>query len=151
MQKEIVSALREIGNKKCLEKAEVLENESPSIKSLNLRSLELDSSDIITIAACLNQGGNHEKNTINSISFSYNYSLGDSGATTLAKSLPKSICEIGLVDCGIGDVGGFEILAWMRNSTRLRMICMEQNHFSERLRFELEKFSRGNPQILVVY
>ena len=67
------------------------------------------------------------------------------------KKLPKSILEIGLVNCGINDIGGAEILNWMRSASSLRMICIEQNNFSENLKSEFKQFSNHNPQILVVY
>ena len=69
----------------------------------------------------------------------------------LMKNLPKSICEIGLVNCGISDIGGIEILQCMLNSPNLQMICMEQNNFSEKLKLEFNKFRTANPHILVVY
>ncbi|MFK7776029.1 MAG: hypothetical protein AB8F94_28150 [Saprospiraceae bacterium] len=131
-----------------MKKAEILESKSSPSHSLHLRDLALTSSDIAAIASCLKQEENH---LLNSISFSYNHHLGDSGAIALSKNLPKSICEIGLVNCGISDLGGIEMLNWMNNAPNLRMICMEQNNFSESLKFEFNKFSAANPSILVVY
>lgn len=49
-----------------------------------------------------------DNDLIKSISFSYNSSLGDLGAIALSKDLSKNICEIGLVNCGISDVGGID-------------------------------------------
>ncbi|MFK7908762.1 MAG: hypothetical protein AB8B69_26775 [Chitinophagales bacterium] len=149
LQLEIATVLRTIGNKKCLEKAERLENESSSMSVFNLRDLELKSSNVTAIASCLKQEGNQQP--LKSISFSYNPLLGDAGAVALAKNLPKSVCEIGLVGCGIGDIGGIEILHWMKNAPKLQMICMEQNSFSEKLRFEFKKFRADNPYVLVVF
>lgn len=151
IQIEIAKKLRIIGNKKCLEKAEILEQESSSMSALNLRDLELNSSNITSIVNSLKQEKELNQHLIKSISLSYNYLLGDSGTIILTKRLPISICEIGLVNCGISDIGGIEILNWMRNSPNLQMICMEQNNFSEKLRFEFKKFSTTNPQVLVVY
>jgi hypothetical protein len=55
------------------------------------------------------------------------------------------------VDCGIRDVGGVEILNWMRRATDLQMICVEQNNFSEKLRLEFNQFSIANPQVFIVH
>lgn len=144
--RQIATILREIGTHKCLKKAEALEQESSPNGFLNLRNLDLDASNVKAIARCLNQ----EQEPLQSISFSYNVRLGDLGATALSNHLPKHTGEIGLVNCGIGDVGGMEILNWMKNAPQLQMICMEQNNFSALLKSEFRKFSNNNPQILVV-
>ena len=89
---------------------------------------------------------------IKSISFSYNNLIGDIGATVLARSLLSSICEIGLVDCGINDKGGTEILNWVKTLPNLTMICIEQNNFSEKLKMEFKVFqkreSKNNSRVL---
>jgi len=149
IQTEIATILRAIGTKGCVEKAEILKKKSSSMTALHLRDLKLTSINVISIANCLKQAGENNLH-LKSISFSYNHQLGDAGAIALAKSLPKSISEIGLVNCGISDIGGVEILKWMRNAPNLQMICMEQNNFSNELRFEFEKFKASNSRILVV-
>lgn len=148
MHKKIAKVLRKIGNSACLEKAKQLEDEVDQTRTLNLRNLSLKPNDIIAIADVLK----HEKDTdfIKSISLSYNNLMGDVGATVLARSLPASIGEIGLVDCGIGDQGGRELLNWMKTSSKLTMICMEQNNFSDKLKIEFKTFKLNNPKILVV-
>lgn len=151
IQKGIAKILRKIGTQKCLKKAEIIERESSSESSLHLRDLALNSTNIIDIANCLNQKRDSGLHFLKSISFSYNPLLGDSGATVVIKNLPQSISEIGLVNCGISDLGGIEILNWMRNSPNLRMICMEQNNFSKKLKLEFDKFSAANPRVLVVH
>jgi|TARA_R110002110_G_scaffold92763_9_gene241990 hypothetical protein len=116
-----------------------------------LRNLCLDASGIAVIAPVLEEEKNRNSNSITSISFSYNQLIGDEGAAAIVKSLPASICEIGLVDCGIGDKGGMEILTWMKKSPALQMICMEQNNFSEALKMELRNFKSNNLNVMVVF
>jgi hypothetical protein len=116
-----------------------------------LRDLWLDASGIAVITAILEEEKNRNSNSITSISFSYNQLIGDLGATAIVKNLPISICEIGLVDCGIGDMGGSQILTWMKKSPAFQMICMEQNNFSEALKMEFRNFKRNNPNVMVVY
>jgi hypothetical protein len=77
--------------------------------------------------------------------------MGNLGVTILAKNLPKSITEIGLVGCGISDSGGIELLNSMENMPNLQMICVEGNHFSEEVSIKFREFSQNNPQILVVF
>jgi hypothetical protein len=148
---KIATVLRKIGSEKCIKKAEALEREGVSISLLHLRSLDLSASNVRSIARCLEKEGAEQQHSIQSISFSYNSLLGDIGATDLAKYLPKSIREVGLVGCGIGDVGGIELLKWMKNSTHLQMVCIEENNFSEKLRFEFVEFRAKNPQVLFVF
>lgn len=147
---QIIQALCNIGTEPCLKKARALEKESSPIRTLSLRNLSLSASDVTSIANCLNPEKETDNDLIKSISFSYNSLLGDSGVIALAKNLSKNIREVGLVNCGISDIGGSEILNWMKNAPQLQMICMEQNNFSETLKSAFREFSRENPQILVV-
>ena len=148
---EIIEILQKVGTERCLTKAETLEKESPPLRSLNLRNLNLDAAHVIAIANSLNQENEIDQDQFKSISFSYNTLLGDAGAIALAKNMSKEIFEIGLVNCGIGDQGGSEILNWMKASPKLRMICMEQNNFSEKLIIKFENFRSINPQVMVVF
>ena len=103
--------------------------------------------DITAIADVLEQ---EKGNTINSISFSYNNLIGDEGVREIINSLPLSICEIGLVDCGISDKGGTDILNWINKLPNLKMICIEQNNFSEELKKAYTVFKNNNPKVIVV-
>ena len=142
---QLVAILRKIGSEHCLEKARLLEADSLAIHSLHLRSLDLNAENVTEIAKCLSD--DHE---LKSISFSYNTLLGDIGAMALAKNLPNQLKELGLVNCGISDVGGIELLKWMKTATQLQMICMEQNHFSESLKAAFRNFGNNNAQVLVI-
>ena len=149
VNKEIAKLLRKKGNLECTQKAETLENKISEVRNLNLRNLGLDEKDIVDITNIIEQ--ENDNIYIKSISFSYNQLIGDVGATLIAKKLPHSIDEIGLVDCGIGDKGGAEILNWMRKSQNLQMICIEQNNFSEKLKMEFSIFKKENPKVMVIY
>ena len=151
LQVEIATILRKIGGKKCLAAAERLNNESAALTSLHLRNLGLKPSAIASIITCIAQMEGHKNFHLKSISFSYNHRFGDDSAAFLAKNLPRSIGEIGLVNCGIGDVGGNAILQWMEHAPDLKMICMEENNFSNELKLGFKKFSDAHPQVLVVY
>lgn len=150
MLKEIASVLRQTGNLECLKAAENLENKPHPYRTLHFRSLDLKPQDILALATIIEQATQETKAQIKSISFSYNNLMGDAGATALAGCLPPSICEIGLVGCGIGDKGGYEMLHWMKTATNLHMICMEQNNFSEKLKMEITAFQKKNPEVMIV-
>ena len=149
VNREIAKLLRKKENLECAQKADFLENECSEMISLNLRNLSLDKKDIVDITNIIER--ENDNIYLRSISFSYNQLIGDVGATLMAKKLPYSIHEIGLVDCGIGDKGGYEILEWMKKSKRLQMICIEQNDFSDKLKMEFNIFKRENPKVIVVY
>ena len=127
-----------------------LENIKQPTNQLHLRNLGLTSSEVMAIAQALSEGTTGKKNALRSVSFSYNPLLGDRGAIALAKAFPPSIVEIGLVNCSIGDPGGKELLEWAKRARNLRMICIEQNNFSENLKMEFRKFSHNHPHIMVV-
>jgi len=149
MLNKIAHILRKIDRLECLKKAKTLENDKSQTSILNLRNLGLKTIDILAITDVLEKDTN--RNAIKSISFSYNHLIRDVGAALIVKSLPPSICEIGLVGCGISDKGGTEILNWIKKSTHIRMICVEQNNFSDKLKMEFQVFKKDNPKITVVY
>ena len=122
----------------------------PQTGTLNLRNLGLNPTDAVAVADILKQEKINNSDFIQSISFSYNNLIADAGVIAIVDSLPLSISEIGLVDCGIGDEGGIEILNWMRKSTNLQMICAEQNNFSDTLRKEFMLFKKHHPRITVI-
>jgi hypothetical protein len=132
-----------------IKKVESLEIEVSQIGTLNLRNLGLKPIDITAITNILEQENNND-GFIKSISFSYNDLIGNVGATKIAKSLPLSICEIGLVGCGIGDKGGNEILNCIKKLPDLKMICIERNNFSDHLKMKFITFKKNNPKIMVV-
>lgn len=100
MLKEIANVLRNSESLECIKKAKTFEIDAAKTKTLNFRSLVLKAIDVVAIAEILAQEKDDNGDFIKSISFSYNQLIGDTGATVIAKSLPSSICEIGLVDCG---------------------------------------------------
>jgi len=148
--REIASILRKIGSKKCIEKSQYLASNASIGKTINLRDLELNASNIVSISSCLKQERGLPSHNVKSINFSYNILLGDLGVIALASNLPKSICEIGLVNCGINDLSGIEILNCINGLPNLKIICIEQNNFSEKLKLEFRKYNSNNPQVLVV-
>ncbi len=123
-----------------------LKNREPII---NLRNLGLEEKDIIEITNYLEI--ENDCSYIKAISFSFNKNIGDLGAGILAEKLPLTIQEVGLVACGIGDKGGAKMLQWMRKCRALKMICIEQNNFSNNLEVALESFKKEHPSTMVVY
>lgn len=144
---DIAEILRRSGRDECLKMANLLERQAVSSNSLHLRALNLKAVEILEISDALRREKIAGNQTLKSISFSFNPQLGDDGIVYLMQSLPKSICEIGLVDCGIGDKGALAIQSWMRENPQIRMICIEQNEFSAQKRQELRKLSSELPAL----
>lgn len=138
--------MRKIGTPPCLAEADRIESLSTLKRRYHFRNLNLSISNLEELLDILDQ---EEKYKINSISFSYN-PIGDEGAIIIAERLPDYIEEIGLVDCGIGDIGGRAILEMLNELPELDMICIEQNNLSDNLKLEYQKFSAFNPDLMVV-
>jgi len=147
---EIARILLKKSNEKHLIKAKLL-NSKKEIKSLNLRDLELNTADIISIANLFKVENEANNCSIKSLSLSYNKQIGNDGAIALSEHLPKSLCELGFVDCGISDNGGNAILKQLKKLPNLEMICIEGNNFSETLKNEFYKFKQNNPRIVIVF
>jgi len=150
VQLKIAEVLRKIGRKECFEKAELLANLENNSSRLNLRSIGLRDNEVQQLATVLRDMERKRDATIDSISFSYNTLLKDKGVIALITSLPISIRELGFVNCGIEEKGGQALLSWMRNAPNLKMMCAEQNSFSDKLKSAFRKFSIDNPDILLV-
>ena len=146
---ELSKVLKEIGNKKCLDKAKSLENLPTHFRSLNFRSLDLNAENVLSISVCISKFQTPKQ--LKSISFSYNQNMGDVGVKALVENLPKSLTEIGLVGCGIKDEGGQLVLGWIKTLPNLNVICIENNHFTETIKQSLKNYSNQHPEVLVVY
>ena len=148
LKKELPKYLRLKASGILLEKINAIQSNSNHSDTLNFRNLELDSSDVLSIMEIVTQSNANK--FIKSISFSYNRLIGDDGTITILNTLSNTVNEIGLVDCGIGDRGGKIILKKIKNLTNLKMLCIEQNNFSDPIKQEFKTFSSYNPQVLIV-
>lgn len=148
---KLASAVRSIGNEQCIAAAARLEALPEESKiSLHLRNAGLNYPNAQTIAAALRSLSDHEASAIISVSFSFNSGLGDDGVAILSSALPTALPELGLVGCGIGDRGGEALLQWAKTATRLSMMCIEGNNFSEDLQARFNEMARANPKMLLV-
>jgi hypothetical protein len=85
-----------------------------------------------------------------SFSASYNPDLKDAGAIVLSGAFPKSMTELGLVGCSIGDAGGNALLEWAQLAPDLRMICVEGNDFSSGLKSDFRELGQRHGSLMVV-
>lgn len=143
LQQRIAKVLRNKGNEQCLKQAALFEGAEAPFHSLHFRNLDLQANDVAAIAACFE--GAADLQSLRSVSFSYN-PIGDEGAIALAKQLPMNLSELGLVGCGMGDVGAQALLEWAKKATNLSMLCIEQNNLSS----EWKNAFRELPNAMVV-
>jgi len=135
LEESLQNALRAIGSDVTMAAADNFARSvvSSSILNLHLRNARITASDVKIIANAMDKTPSSELARLGSFSLSYN-TIGDQGAMTLANALPKTLTELGLVGCSIGDQGGKEILEWAKITSGLRLICIEENNISEELR-----------------
>ena len=148
----LAEALRSIGSAVCLAAAEKLEASYGNRANVyfHLRRAALNPSDTFIIAEALKSLPGQSGSALASLSLSYNRALGDAGAMALAQSLPPALRELGLVDCGIGDTGGEALLQWAQQAPGLRIMCIEENNISQRIRFQFIELARKNAALWIV-
>ena len=135
LEESLQIALRAIGSDVANAVADHLAKSavSSAALSLHLRNAQMTAADVKLIANALDRTSVSELTRLGSFSLSYN-TIGDEGANTLAKCLPATLIELGLVGCSIGDQGGAAMLEWARHANGLRMICIEDNNMSDQMR-----------------
>lgn len=146
---EVAAVLQKIGTAACLQKAAALESQAVPVMSLHLRGLGLQVEDAEAIAVALERCFS-QHDSLYSISFSYNCLLGNQGVIALVNSWPHSICEVGLVGCGMGDIAAEALLRWMEQCPRLRMVCIEQNNISHAVKAKMQAFSSVRPLLTLI-
>lgn len=148
----LIAALQSIGGPVCLDAANKLETDSANSSGFNLhlRSAEMDVQDARTLANALQEMPDLATHHLMSFSASYNPDLKDAGAIVLAGSFPKSMTELGLVGCSIGDAGGTALLEWAQQAPNLRMICVEGNSLSSGLKSEFTELRQRHASLMVV-
>lgn len=150
----LISSLRRIEKKVCDSAAQRIEKSLASGSSFNLhlRSAGLDLADAVNLAKALEMLSNSpDAARLSSFSVSYNDALGDHGTVAFAQALPRSVQEIGFVGCNMRDEGALALLKWAKQTSSLKMICIEQNNFSADTRLLYQQYKQGNPGATVYF
>lgn len=134
----------------CQQMADSLASAQKAVLSLALRSLDLSVAEAQKLALIFSEWPAEAEFALQSISFSYNKTLGDAGAIALAEALPTGLLEFGMVGCDIGDAGAKSVLKWAKRASALRMICIEGNPISTALKSEFYDLRQTHQGILVV-
>ena len=150
--RKLAQALQNIGLLKTLGLAQTLESlkKSKGYFDVHLRDADLRHEHALLIATSLRQLTVAEAGCIRSFSLSYNGEIGDIGISAIVRGLPPSLSELGLVECGIGDVAGENLLAWAEKASKLLLLCIEGNQFSEDLRKRFISLSNQSKNINLV-
>lgn len=148
----LIQALRATGKSVCLSVADHLEAlDSPYASfDLHLRSAGLTEEDTLGLAAALKSLVGQEGPSMRSFSVSFNPGMNDIGAAALLAALPTAVTEVGMVGCALGDASGQAVLDLVRRGNALRMICVEGNDFSSRMRAEISDTGRERAGLFIV-
>lgn len=148
----LINALRSIGKPVCSNAADRLAATDVNTGfDLHLRRAELNEADARLLAAGLQRSATGDGLGLASFSASFNPDLANNGTQALIEAFPDSITELGLVGCSIGDAGGRAILRWAETAPKLRLICVENNHFSDSMKVQLNDLAnRGQKKLVVV-
>lgn len=140
----VTMSLRMCASDACFRKAAQLSRDAKPTGpiSIELRSLDLTFEKAGYLATNFKNVPTADLARLRSFSMSYN-PLGSAGAITMAQMLPCSVQELGMVGCDIGEEGGEAILEWTKQASSLRMLCIEQNHFSNALKAEFRNVFPG--------
>lgn len=147
---EIINGLREIGSEQCRSKASLLEAHELPLNKLHFRNLDLKYADVLVLNSILSAVSDLGSSIV-SISFSNNPKLGNNGVMEILKNMPKSLTELGFVNCGISDSGGFEILKWMEKVSNLQLVCLEGNNFLKYLKTYFSTYESANHSVVSIY
>ena len=147
----LVNVLKSTQNAVCQTAAAklMLLHENSLDYDLHLRNANLSSMQIEHIAAAIQAIHSQGGPALHSVSLSYN-KVSDQVMVSLIKRLPPTVTEVGLVQCGLSDLGGEALLAWAFGATKLQILCVEQNAFSQPLRAKFSALRQRRPGLLVV-
>ena len=148
----LINVLRSTKDSVCVRAADqllALEGKQSSY-DLHLRNADLQSNDIERISDSIKAIDNAGGPKLQSFSMSYNANLRDVGAEILAKNLPTTLTEVGLVGCGIGDRGANALMILAQRTPKLHWFCVENNNFSNDTKQQLIKLGENRNGLRVV-
>ena len=137
----LVEALRATDKPVCIALANSLETRIGGVMaySLHLRRAALDVDDAELIASAIAKVHQDKTLRLTSFSLSYNPLIKAHGVATVLSELPNHIAEFGLVGCNLDDRCENSITAFLARSKDLKMVCVEDNNFSPRVKDGIRK------------
>ncbi|MDC0955191.1 hypothetical protein OAR83_01670 [Alphaproteobacteria bacterium] len=107
---------------------------------LHLRSANLSIEDAASIAGGIRALHSQPKALLTSFSVSYNTGMQGKGLFSLLSTLPtKHLAALGVVACDLDDDSAYLIAEFISKCQSLRMVCVEENNFSEQAKDSIVK------------
>jgi Ran GTPase-activating protein (RanGAP) involved in mRNA processing and transport len=145
----LLFCLKSIATKKCLQTAIEIENDPNKEIKLELRDAGLDVTHIKRLGEVFASLTNEDIYQLKTLSFSYN-NIGDMAVSYLSTSMPHNLRELGLVGCSITDTGGKELLKWLKKTSNLKLLCIENNKFKDGLKDQFRELAKEKKGLYLV-
>lgn len=141
----LLAVLHATGKAICIEQATQLQSNMEKSKrfDLHLRNAGLAPQDIHLIASALTELATQNDHNLLSLSMSYNDQMSDQAAIELISALPDTLRELGMVGCALSDITANHLIKWAKDAPSLKMLCVEDNHFSNQQRQNIKGLSKG--------
>ena len=148
----LIEALTRTGKSVCIDVGQLL-NDRPvndSTYNLHLRTARLNEDDAKAIASAIKTVHVDSALRLNSFSVSYNPRIQMGGAIVLLEGLPSHLTELGMVGCSLNDKLEPAITLFLSRSEHLRLICVEENDFSLRVKGAIRDATRHLSRCVVI-
>lgn len=148
----LIAALTKTGKSVCMDAGQRLSNKPPtdSTYNLHLRTASLSEDDAKSIASAIKTVHEDSSLRLNSFSVSYNPRIQMGGAIALLEVLPSHLTEFGMVGCSLNDELEPAITLFLSRSENLRLICVEENDFSPRVKGAIRDATKHLSRCLLI-
>ena len=116
----------------------------------HLRNAGLSEDDAKSIASAIKTVHKDSTLRLDALSVSYNPRIQMDGATELLEVLPSHLTELGMVGCSLNDELEWAITSFLSRSTHLRLICVEENDFSLRVKGAIRDATKHLSRCLLI-
>jgi hypothetical protein len=148
----LINTLRSLKNPVCMEAADLLESQfqRENLYVLHLRHGMLSEPDAKIIGGSLKLLHQNHNIRLKSLSVSYNPKIGSEGAAAILIALPKHIEELGMVGCDLDDRTGSHLIRFIKQSKYLKMVCVEENNFSQKMRAKIKNLRKQQSKCTII-
>ena len=144
--------MRSLKNPVCEKAAGIIESQfkkgNPYV--LHLRDAMLSEIDAKIISGSIQLLQKNRNIRLKSVSVSHNPKIGAGGAIAILGALPKHIEELGMVGCNLDDSIGSHIIKFINQSKSLKLVCVEDNNFSQKMRLTIGDLKKRKAKCTIV-
>ena len=87
---------------------------------------------------------------LKSFSISYNPDIKSTGAAAILIAPPNHLAELGMVECNLNDGAAPHLIEFIKRAKGLKMVCLEQNRFSPRIKKEISSLKEQNIEYTII-